>query len=65
MEPRNEIREKYLEQLKRVNDFVVKGGTMQDYRLQVKKLQCLERLNSADNKLDFQHKYDDQKEESK
>ncbi|MSD84614.1 hypothetical protein GKC32_09425 [Lactobacillus curvatus] len=59
MGPRNEIREKYLAQLKRVNDFVVKGGTMQDYRAQVKKLQRLERLSFADNKLGFQRKYDD------
>lgn len=36
MKPCNDIREKYLAQLKRVNDFAVKGGTIEDYRAQVK-----------------------------
>lgn len=58
MKAKNDIREKYLDQLKKVNDFVVKGGTMQDYKSENEKLELLERFSSVDNKLSFQHKYD-------
>lgn len=60
MKPRNDIREKYLAQLKRVNDFAVKGGTIKDYRAQVKRLQYLERFYAADNNLSFMRKYEAQ-----
>lgn len=58
MNPRNDIREKYLAQLKRVNDFAVKGGTIEDYRAQVKQLQYLENFSSVDNSLSFMRKYE-------
>lgn len=58
MNPRNDIREKYLAQLKRVNDFAVKGGTIEDYRAQVKRLQYLENFSSVDNSLSFMRKYE-------
>lgn len=58
MRPRNDIREKYLAQLKRVNDFAAKGGTIENYRAQVKRLQYLERFYAADNNLSFMRKYD-------
>ena len=58
MNPRNDIREKYLAQLKRVNDFAVKGGTIEDYRAQVKRLQYLENFSSVDNSLIFMRKYE-------
>lgn len=56
MKPCNDIREKYLAQLKRVNDFAVKGGTIEDYRAQVKCLRYLEHFSAADNNLIFKHK---------
>lgn len=58
MNPRNDIREKYLAQLKRANDFAVKGGTIEDYRAQVKRLQYLENFSSVDNSLSFMRKYE-------
>lgn len=60
MKPHNDIREKYLAQLKRVNDFVVKGGTVKDYRAQSKRLEYLEHFSSVDNNLSFMRKYDAQ-----
>ncbi|MCT3525903.1 hypothetical protein [Latilactobacillus phage TMW 1.1381 P1] len=60
MKPRNDIREKYLAQLKRVNDFAVKGGTIKDYRAQVERLRYLEHFSLADNNLSFMRKYDAQ-----
>lgn len=60
MKPCNDIREKYLAQLKRVNDFAVKGGTIEDYRAQVKRLRYLERCSPIENRLSFQRKYEAQ-----
>lgn len=56
MKPCNDIREKYLAQLKRVNDFAVKGGTIEDYRVQVKRLRYLDHFSVADNNLSFRRK---------
>lgn len=51
MKPRNDIPDKLQAQEKRVNNFIVKGGTIEDYRAQVKRLQYLEHLNLVNNKL--------------
>lgn len=51
MRPRNDIPDKLQAQEKRVNNFIVKGGTIEDYRAQVERLRYLEHFSAAGNNL--------------
>lgn len=60
MRPRNDIPDKLQAHQKRVNNFIIKGGTIEDYRAQVKRAQYLSRCNPIENRLSFQRKYEAQ-----